>query len=36
LVNIRAEYEYITSEEYILQYIVDNKIKIEEKYLKRK
>ena len=34
--KLRDEYEYITSKKYILNYIVDNKIEISEKYLKDK
>ena len=32
--RLRYEYDYISSEEFILQYIVDNEIEIPEKYIK--
>jgi len=32
--RLQTEYEYITSEEYLLNYIVDSEIKIPEEYLK--
>ena len=34
--KLRTEFDYITSEEYLLNYIIDNEIEISEEYLKDK